>query len=329
MRMMKPVVLPYQIPELSLLQSSSNFSSSMFKSETQSAAFHTRFEAGINFDFPLTCKTPPCFKVPIGMTMVRLVPGPGFIIFATGIAVVSENFQFGFKGPFIPVPVMRDTVYNETDKRLQRVARLVALKTGFAVSLGFAKKSNMLAVQKRHNDSMPKMTFSFGTSLIPIAATMKFDPKTFVREEPMIELAMSNDFKSSSNSTGSDFKNALKVSTGIKWRTAFGYYAHQFFAISKVPLATLSPWDNWKMKGPGPPKGFVFGLLYHLCPGSSEICEKYDEITGVRPGEGGYRVGWRGLLVQRAFDARALKKLEKGDDPTKKVILPAANMKQR
>merc|ERR1740121_3072284 len=119
----------------------------------------------------------------------------------------------------------------------------------------------------------------------------------------MIELAMSNDFKSSKNATSSNFRNALKVATSIKWRTAFGYYAHQFFAISKLPLGTLSPWNNWEMKGPGSPKGFVFGLLYHLCPGESEICEKYDNITGFTPGDGGYRIGWRGVIVRSALVA--------------------------
>merc|ERR550525_855119 len=230
--------------DVSLLQSSTDKSSD---AEADPAAY-TRFEAGISLTFPLPCTGSACFKIPVTLLMVKLLPytadafystaGPGFVILVPGISVTLEKVNFGFN-PFIPIPLP------ETLK-----AFLPAMKSGFIASVGW-KKENMTKLEAGKKGP-PEIKISVGCSYLPISVESKTLP-IGARTEPMIELA------GSYNSA----KNQWGFGTTFKWRNAVSYEKHQVFVIFKFPLVTVKGDET---KGPKWPSAVAFGLLYHIPP---------------------------------------------------------------
>lgn len=297
-----PVLTPVRIPS-SLLQEAARQNVSAGTAATDSSLtnstppdFHTRFECGLTMTLKVGCvKEDVCFKMPMSVNMVRLLTigrvgkSPGFLVVSFGLNMVMAKFGFAVKGPFIPMPVPHDKQGDDKQDD-KRILGLVALKTGFAMSFGFNTHNMSKEVER---DWKPVITATFGTSILPIATTM-----APLRAEPMVEVAVSNDFfedrldaettKRSLNQT--ETKSTLKVTVGAKLRTAYIYNKHQFFAITKASLGALSPGENWLYKPPKLPSALTVGLLVHLCPGKLQICEDYDNRTSVTSGQTYFKV---------------------------------------
>jgi len=242
--MFKPTVLALGQSNVSLLRSSTDESSD---TEADPAAY-TRFEASISLVFPLPCTSSACFKIPVTLLMVKLLPyaanssysaaGPGFVILVPGLSVTLEKASFGFS-PFIPVSPP------EVLKKF-----LPAMKSGFIASVGW-KEANITKLDAGKKGP-PVIKIAVGCSYLPISVESKTLPWG-ARTEPMIELAGS--YNSAKESWG--------FGTTFKWRNALSYNKHQFFAIFKFPLVAVT---GSKTAGPGWPSAIAFGLLYHISP---------------------------------------------------------------
>jgi len=256
--MFKPTVVSMGQSNLSLLQSSTNMSLS--EDPVEYPAPYTRFEASIKLTFPVGCSGGACFKIPVMLLMVKLLPfsmesfpkpsftGPGFVIVVPGLSVTLSTGNFGFN-PFIPVPLAEFTKSESYPKGF-----FPAKKSGFLISVGW-KKANMTKLEAGKKGP-PEIAIAVGCSYLPISVESKkyFSPVWGVRTEPMIELSGSYD-------TGSD---KWGFGVAFKWRNAVSSETdkHQVFLVVKFPLTTLKTGED--KKGPGEPKALAFGLLYHI-----------------------------------------------------------------